>query len=151
MKHREHELTSNNTLASATALGSSVAGVATALHSLDSSNYVNTPWIREVPGIDHSTSAMGSFFVGLTVVTGADKMASRFEDSGHPRAAEKIRRAGTVAAWIGSAACQLAIETNPSFGTQDKWDIIAGIAATAPGIIAGRGLARNTANNKGSE
>lgn len=115
-----------------------VLGTVAALHELDAQGWISAPWAQEIPGAEHSSSMVGSFGVGLLTSAAAERIALRLIDQGHENAAGKIRRAGKIVAWAGSVICQLAIETNGRMGVSDKWDVIAGIATTAPGIIAGR-------------
>jgi len=128
-------------------IGASLAGPllgsTAALHELDASNWISAPWVQEIPGAEQSSSMVASFAVGIVATVAAERLATRLDTHGKERTAENIRRAGKVAAWTGSLACQLVIETNPRGGVSDKWDLMAGLAATAPGIIAGRFISRS--------
>lgn len=113
-------------------------GLTAAAHELDANGWIAAPWAQGIPGAEYSSSMGGSFVIGMGMVVVAEQIAGRLDSRGHEKAAENTRRAGKVFAWAGSIACQLAIETSSRAGVSDKWDLVAGTAATVSGIIAGR-------------
>jgi hypothetical protein len=136
------EQQSHSPSGTAALIGSPVVSVVAAINQADGSGWINAPWVEQVPGIDHSSSVAGSYLIGIAGGTMTERIASRLEKSGQPKAAERARRFGNTLTVLSSVACQLTIEGTPHGGVSDKWDVIAGVIATAPGIIAGRQYGR---------
>jgi hypothetical protein len=133
--HEDHPL--KTAVKTGAVLAGPTLGTTAAAHELDAGGWVSLPAIQEIPGIEHVSSAAGGFGVGLVTAAAAERIAGHLDRRGHDTAAERVRRAGAVVAWLGSAACHLAIELGTK-GVADKWDLAAGLAGTLPGIIAGR-------------
>jgi hypothetical protein len=98
---------------------------------------VAEPVLEHIPGIEHSSSVLGSYAVSMIAVGTADLIANRLALRGHEKAAQRTARAGRIVAWMGSIASLAAAELG-LHGTGDKWDVVAGLAATLPGIITGQ-------------
>lgn len=118
-----------------------VLGPVTAAEAVHSYGHVEAPFIENIPASDHLSSMLGSFTLGVVGGALTERAAGYMESRGRLGAAERIRHYGNAITAMGSIACQMAIETSTR-GTGDKWDIVAGALATAPGILAGRGYAK---------
>ena len=129
-------------------IGFPAVSIVTAIHETDAHGWAVAPWIEQAPGIDHASSAAGSYFMGAVGGTITERIASRLESSGKPKSAERARRFGNTLTVLSSIACQLAIEGSPQGGVSDKWDVVAGIVTTAPGMIAGRYVGRIHKNDE---
>lgn len=138
---RENKNASPTSFESATTMGLSVVTGAVLLQSLDSYNYIDAGWIQQLPAADHLSSIAGSYAFGAVGGALTERFASHFASKGREDAAEGVRLIGNTVTMLGSLAYQLTIESSTR-GVSDKWDIVAGIVATAPGIIAGKGYAR---------
>jgi hypothetical protein len=136
-----------SSLEKASIVGMHLTSTAAVVHEGNAGNWIHAPWIESMPGIDHSSSASGSYVIGMVGATLAERIAARLENKGKMKSAERARRFGNSLTVLSSIACQLAIETNPNYGISDKWDVISGIVSTAPGMIAGRYLGRVGAEN----
>lgn len=112
------------------------------MHELNTYNGTNFPVVDSLPLIEHSSSAAGGVFVGMLGGAITENMAARLESKGKEKTAEKVRRIGTVVTLMGSLAAHLTIESGILKGTPDKWDVVVGFAATAPGLLAGRTMGR---------
>jgi hypothetical protein len=123
------------------ALAVPAAGLTTVARYLHREGWDSMSAVDQIPGVDYASSAAGGLAFGATVFAAAERLAMHLDGRGRETAAEKVRRAGKIVAWVGSAACQIAVETNMR-GVADKWDVLVGVAATAPGIIAGRTMGK---------
>jgi hypothetical protein len=141
----ENEKLPPSFLEKASVVGMNVTAAAAVVHEGNAGNFIDASWIESVPGIDHSTSAAGSYVLGMAGALLTERFAARLETSGKMKSAERARHFGNSLTILSSIACQLAIETNPHYGISDKWDVISGIISTAPGMIAGRYLGRASA------
>ena len=140
----KQEKTSHRSSASE-AISSSFLPVSASLaatHELNAHGYISTPFIEQFPGIEHSSSAAGGALVGMVGGVISERFATIFENKGQEASAEKVRRFGAAITFMGSLATQLALESALIKGTPDTLDVVVGLAATVPGIIAGRSLAK---------
>jgi hypothetical protein len=94
-----------------------------------------------VPGFDHVSSVALSFGVADLTVLSCEYVADRLEARARPVAAERLKRAAGALAWAGSIAAQAVAEGGYFAGKDDWRDVLLGLAATVPGIIAGRAQA----------
>lgn len=125
-----------------------VASGLAAIHELNTHGYIDLPFIEQVPGIMHSSSAAGGAAIGMVGGIVTERIAANLEMKGKENNAEKVRHFGTTITLLGSLATQLTIESGLIKGTPDAWDVAIGFIATAPGIIAGHSLARSNTKNK---
>ncbi len=122
-------------------VGLPVVAIAGAVQASEAYGYIDADWIQELPAAQHLSSISGSYVVGTAGGIITERFAAYFEQRGHEKSAARVRLAGHTLTFLGSAACQVAVETTTR-GIGDKWDVLSGIIATAPGMVAGSGYAK---------